>query len=663
MRRHTVIFETYKIFSFLIAKYLLAFVFLLLTQILFWVANSSLFSVSSGVDALKIILGNIHFGISTVAIILLPYFVLNVLPLSCRWSKPYKRVSEVLYSILVILMMLANMVDIPYFQWTFRRTTGDVFKYLGVGGDMSNLVPQFLADFWVYVVLFVVLIILFFFFSKRIVLLPRKFSHNSYRIFKDIILSVLFSAMVVLAIRGGLIFQYRPLAPIDASRYASSDNTPLVVNTPFSVIRTFSKQSTLERINYFTSPRTLETTFSPISLPLAVSDSTSVVDTMKKTNIMVIMLESFSEEYIGFLNPTEKSFTPFLDSLAQKSVVYQGMANGKRSIESMPSLLAGIPTFMDEPYITSSYSMNKIEGLPQILKRHNYHTSFFHGAYNGSMNFDAFLKSIGVDNYYGMNEYDQKGDYDGNWGIFDEPFLQFVARKMSEFPQPFFTGVFTLSSHHPYTIPEQHKNRFMKGELPILETVMYTDYALKLFFERASKTSWYNNTLFVITSDHTAQSLKDSYGNNVGMYKIPMILFKPDADTSFISNHIFQQIDLVPTIIDYLQLNDKSFGFGKSVYQTEHGYHIAYRNGAYQLLKDNYLLVLTGDKFEVYDVKNDPMLTQNIEAKSKANDTVEKNKKFLKAIIQQYNNRLIDNKFVLEEDAIENHLGHSTYEF
>jgi hypothetical protein len=168
--------------------------------------------------------------------------------------------------------------------------------------------------------------------------------------------------MVVLAIRGGLIFQYRPLAPIDASRYASSDNTPLVVNTPFSVIRTFSKQSTLERINYFTSPRTLETTFSPISLPLAVSDSTSVVDTMKKTNIMVIMLESFSEEYIGFLNPTEKSFTPFLDSLAQKSVVYQGMANGKRSIESMPSLLAGIPTFMDEPYITSSYSMNKIEG-------------------------------------------------------------------------------------------------------------------------------------------------------------------------------------------------------------------------------------------------------------------------------------------------------------
>jgi hypothetical protein len=73
--------------------------------------------------------------------------------------------------------------------------------------------------------------------------------------------------------------------------------------------------------------------------------------------------------------------------------------------------------------------------------------------------------------------------------------------------------------------------------------------------------------------------------------------------------------------------------------------------------------VLTGDKFEVYDVKNDPMLTQNIEAKSKANDTVGKNKKFLKAIIQQYNNRLIDNKFVLEEDAIENHLGHSTYEF
>ena len=289
--------------------------------------------------------------------------------------------------------------------------------------------------------------------------------------------------------------------------------------------------------------------------------------------------------------------------------------------------------------------MNKIEGLPQILKRNNYHTSFFHGAYNGSMNFDSFVKTIGVDNYYGMNEYGNSKDYDGNWGIFDEPFLQFMVDKLSQFPQPFFTAVFTLSSHHPYTIPEQHKNRFKKGPLPILEPVMYVDYALQKFFEKAKQTDWYNNTLFIISADHAAQAMSKEYKTDIGMYKIPMVLYHPHADTAYHSNQIFQQIDLMPTIIDYLKLYENSLCFGKSIYQAEGGYHIAYRNGYYQLLKNGYLLRFNNEKFEIYEIEKDPLLTNNI-ATNKNIATIEKLKQQLKAIIQQYNNRLIDNKLM-----------------
>lgn len=646
------IFITYKIFPYLLAKYVLAFLILAITQLVFYFVNASLFSIASVKDAMMIILGNIHFGISTTAIVLVPYFVLNIIPIDLRWKPIYKKISEIIYIISVSLMMVANLADTIYFQWTLRRTTGDIFKYLTVGGDMGNLVPQFLADFWMYVVAFVVLMIVFVALSRQIVLLPRKPYPKS--LLKDSILSILFVGLLVLAIRGGLFLQYRPLSPIDASKYASSENTPLVVNTPFSIIKTFSKQSSIEKMSYFVSPYVLENTFTPIShsinggVDTISSTDDTVADSIK--NVVVIVLESFSEEYIGYFNNRSgESFTPFLDSLIQKSIVYQGMANGKRSIEAIPAILAGMPSLMNEPYITSTYSMNKIEGLPQILKRNGYHTSFFHGAYNGSMNFDSFVKSIGVDEYYGMDEYNNLADYDGNWGIFDEPFLQFMANKLSEFPQPFFTGVFTLSSHHPYTIPEQHKDRFAKGEIPILETVMYVDYALKKFFEEAETTDWYSNTLFIITADHTAQAMADEYKTDYGMYKIPMIFYHPNADTAYRSNHIFQQIDLMPTLIDYLKLNESYACFGKSIYQTEGGFHVAYRNGWYQLLKDGYLLRFNNEKFEIFNVEKDPMLAHNI-AKDKNDKALEDLKQYLKAIIQQYNNRLIENRLIVEKN-------------
>lgn len=642
------IFTTYKIFPYLLAKYVLAFLLLMATQAIFYFVNSSSFLINSASDALMIMLGNIHFGISTTALVLVPYFVLYIIPTGLRWKPTYKTISEVVYQISISLMLIANLADTIYFQWTLRRTTGDIFKYLTVGGDMGNLIPQFLSDFWGYVVVFVVLITLSIFLSKKIVLQPRKSYPKS--LLRDSILSAVFAAFVVLAIRGGLFLQYKPLSPIDAGRYAQSNNTPLVINTPFSIIKTFSKQSSIDKVSYFASDEKLESIFSPISQPLFDTIATCENDSLAKAkpNVVLIILESFSEEYIGFFNRKNQSFTPFLDSLAAHSIVYQGMANGKRSIESIPAFLAGMPTFMDEPYTTSTYSMNKIVGLPQILKRHDYHTSFFHGAYNGSMNFDGFTKSIGVDNYFGMDEYNDPSDYDGNWGIFDEPFLLFMADKLSEFPQPFFSTVFTISSHHPYTIPQQHANRFAKGELPILETVMYTDYALRRFFEKASRTEWFNNTLFIISADHTAQAMDDEYKSDFGIYKIPMIFYHPNADTAFVSEHLVQQIDIMPTVIDYLQINEPSLGFGKSLYQTAGGYHIAYRSGCYQLIKGNYLLRFDKERFEIYNVVADPLLTDNMTSKLEKDPKIEELKQYLKAIIQQYNNRLINNQLTIE---------------
>ncbi|MDN3671459.1 LTA synthase family protein [Flavobacterium branchiarum] len=164
-----------------------------------------------------------------------------------------------------------------------------------------------------------------------------------------------------------------------------------------------------------------------------------------------------------------------------------GFANGKVSIDAVPSILSSIPSLMNNSFISSSYSLNKINGLPKIFKKEGYTTSFFHGAFNGSQNFDQYAEVAGFDQYFGKDQYTGKEAFDGKWGVFDEEFLQFYASKLTSFKQPFFSSLFTISSHNPYIIPEKYKGKFPKGTTVIQESIAYTDFALRKFFNTAKK--------------------------------------------------------------------------------------------------------------------------------------------------------------------------------
>ena len=111
-----------------------------------------------------------------------------------------------------------------------------------------------------------------------------------------------------------------------------------------------------------------------------------------------------------------------------------------------------------------------------------YDTSFFHGAPNGSMGFLGFGNILGFKNYYGKTEYNNDADFDGIWGIWDEPFFQYCAKTLNQKKSPFMATLFSVSSHHPFKIPEKYKGKFKKGPLEIHEPIGYTDFALKKFF-------------------------------------------------------------------------------------------------------------------------------------------------------------------------------------
>ncbi len=629
-------------YGYLATKIIIAYIFLLLTQVAFYLLNATHFPIDSFGEWVGCVWGFTRFAFATLTLVLLPFIVMNLLPLNCRWKPWFRGLSNCLYLIPTLVVIVVNHIDVAYFQFTYRRMSSEMFAYMGVGGDMGNLIPKFLVDYWPVSVSGVAIIILFILFSHRTVF-P---TFNEYNINRrnDYIGLAISLVLTWILMRGGLQRHFIELN--DSARYCQMKNTPLVLNSPYNIIRTLGV-SDLEEVHYMSDEEATQL-FDPLFVPLANSQNNTQPIAynnfcagggqitymgndstlhQRGKNVVFIILESFSQEYMGCYNDgVMESFTPFLDSLAAHSLLFQGRYNSKKSIESIPSVMASLPTLMDRPVLMSTFKNNDIVGLPMLLKRHGYNTAFFHGAYNGSMGFDVFCKKIGFDAYYGRNEFGNDACHDGTWGIFDEHFLQYMANQLTRTPEPFFAGVFTISSHHPYTIPKEYKGTFKKGIHPILECVNYSDMALRKFFATAAQQPWYENTIFVIMADHPAQALSPQFNNYNAWYRIPMIIFDPQHPEGQRSDRIMQQSDVMPTFIDYLGYDDPCICFGTSALQQREGWQIAYGCGYHQLVDNKGVALLEESSSRTLEEDGNGKL------------------QLLKAILQQYNNRMINNR-------------------
>lgn len=577
--------EGNRIFVYLILKLLLAVGLLLLSQVLFYLWNTRIFHVSGFGEWIGIVWGNLRFGFATMVLVLLPYLLLNILPFKYRWNRTYRFFCEsILYYIPVIAVLAVNCIDMCYYQFTYRRMSGAMFRYMGVGGDMGSLIPQFVVDYWFGILLFIALLVVLFWLGTRIRLACRNRYFN-YR--NGDIMGLVVSLLLIFFLgRGGC--QSHFLRLTDAAAHCQPKNSALVTNTGFSILRTLNL-SGLPEVDVEATEGISHESFvrQPAACYLYEPDSNVA------TNVVIIVLESFSQEYMGCYNDSiMESYTPFLDSLARHSILYRGRSNGKESIEGIPAVLASIPSLSEVSYVISPYcteDSNQMT-LPRLLHRYGYHSAFFHGCYNGSLGFDDFCKKIGFDRYYGMDEYNadplsRPKDYDGLWGITDEAFLQYASRQLGKFDSPFFATIFTESSHHPYLIPDEHANSFKEGQHPLLRSVMYTDYSLRRFFDSISVQPWFYNTLFIITADHPGQGLHRAYNDYDGWYNIPMMIYLPWNPVHQESNRIVQQIDVLPSVADFLGLKDVFSCLGTSVFSSPNvGRQVVYGNGYYQLL-------------------------------------------------------------------------------
>ena len=626
------------VYRTVLLRMLIVLMFFTFSRLLFYFFNLGYFSDLDADSLFKAFLGGIRFDITAAIVLNAPYLLMNVLPLPFRTHRTWQRLADLFYYVFSILGLALNDMDAVYFRFTAKRMTADIFSFVSTGDeDFIELVPAFISDFFVEMLAWALLATLFVLLGSRIRVKAAGLSRGTRFYLQATFFFLLAGALSIIGIRGG--FQLRPITIIDAGRYAEARNVSLVLNTPFSIIKSYGHTG-LKPVHFLDDPAEMQAVFSPIH-------TGSGAQSMQKYNVVVIIMESFGTEYIASLNriPGAYSYTPNLDSLIADALAFRAYANGKQSMEALPAIVAGLPSLTTRPYITSAYGSNQISSLAGILGALGYSTAFYHGGRNGTMGFESFTGIAGFERYYGKDEYASEDDFDGNWGIYDEPYFSYFKKQLDSTREPFFATIFSLSSHHPYSVPLQYKGRFSKGTLDIHESIMYADHALGGFFRSASGAPWYDSTLFVITADHTSLTYEKSYQSREGIYSIPLVFYMPARIEAGLKEDIAQQTDIMPSVLGFLGADTSYVAFGNDLFDsTAARYAVNHIDGTFQLLKWGWALQFDGKAvtgfrpMELYD-------GESIDEEKARADMLP----FLKAYIQQYNNRLLNNNLVIRK--------------
>jgi len=623
------------------------------SRLFFYICNQDLFSASSGSHLLEMFQGGLRFDLTTVLYLSSLYIVMMLLPLpmSVRNAEWYQKTACWALWVPNLLGIVVNSIDLVYVRFTDRRITGAFFREFEHDTNLGSIFFQSAGQYW-YVTLFALSL------CALLILLTRRKayfeqSNGTWVYVRDSLIFAVTIYFAVIGIRGGFGKYTRPITISNALQYTNSPlETTIVLNTPFSLIKTIG-QTKYVNPNYYPHEQ-LEEIMSPIHKGQGFEQKR-----LGQTNVVILILESFSKEYIGYLNNNHGNanyvgYTPFLDSLLAHSYTYtHSYASGRKSIDAMPSILSSIPMLI-EPYVVTQYATNEVSSLAQCLSAKGYSTAFFHGAPNGSMGFQAYARYAGFEHYFGMTEYDGQQAFDGTWAIWDEEFLQYFGRTMSGMQEPFLTTVFTASSHHPFRVPACYEGVFPMGTLPIHQCVGYTDNALRQFFAYAQTQSWYAHTLFVLTGDHTNALAYKSDQNARGLYEVPIAFYYPGIwekgmlnDTSVIS-----QVDIMPSVLAFLGYEDTYFSFGEDALMRakEHNYAVCYNHPIYQILSDKWMVQFDGRLVTgIYDLKNDKQLNNNTlsyASKSEIQDMVW----YLKGYIQQYISRMLENRLTISNN-------------
>lgn len=626
----------------MIYRLFLAFFFYQIARLLFWFFNQNLVKVNGISEYLKLSYYGTAFDTTAILYVNAVFILLSIIPIVINTKKSYQKFLFYWYFITNGITYSFNFGDIIYYRFSQARLTSAMFSVARNESNIGKVLLNAVLQNPLVIIAFVLMIISWIFLYKKVKVTQEKPRNLIVYFASSILLLCGIATLVVGGIRGDFKHSTRPINLVDANKHVSNPlQGNLVLNSVFSFFRTLNTNNF--KLVHFVDEKFIEKEIQPYKLYER--------EVEPKPNVVIFIVESFGKEYSGAFNKQNNikdfvSYTPFLDSLASESLIFtNAYANGRQSIHGMSSVLAGIPSLTDA-FTSSPYSNQKIQSIVSVCNDLGYDTSFYHGAPNGSMGFQGFGNILGFKHYFGKTEYNNDKDFDGIWAIWDEPFFQYFAKNIGK-KQPFMATLFSASSHDPFKIPEQYQGQFKKGPLQIHEPIQYTDYALKKFFETAGKQPWYQNTIFVITADHTNQVYYEEYQKAMNRFAIPLLFFSPNPKYHLkdVDARLAQQIDIYPTLVDLLGYNRKIRSWGRSLVSDKNEDAMIVNSDAIneQMIIGNYIYIFDGKQVTgIYD-KSDLALSKNILSKN-LNPEQKIGIEKTKAWYQDYMDRVINRK-------------------
>jgi phosphoglycerol transferase MdoB-like AlkP superfamily enzyme len=607
----------------------LCLIFLLIQRVLFLMMFHDQFAGISFFEILKaFIIGLLPDAISILYFLLPTWLIL----LFCNIEHKVTRYAALTwFAIGFSVICVLNLSDLGYYPITKKRMGAELLDILS---EVPALLSSYMKDYWYLFFLLIGFCFIAFLMVKKQLNayrnVPQKFAIK----LANVVLVIFLFATIM---RGG--YGIRPFMPFDIPSLVDPKLQWLASNTPFQFLHTLESKNIA-----------IETYFDEQEAEHIIGFKKQFVSTeFKKKNIVFIILESFCSERLGLLNAPIKQYTPFMDSLLGHARTYKyGVANGRMTIDALPSVLSGIPSFMEKNYCYSNYSNNTVHGISSLLENEGYTTAFFYGGVKTTFGFENYMNINFTKNYFDQRNYDSKYENVG-WGVDDHLYLPFIAKTLKTLPQPFCASLLTLSLHHPFPVPEPYKTLLDTIQDPVKKSLMYTDMSLQLFFAKIKNEEWFKNSIIAVCADHTSGGFGQYESNPVNEFAIP-ISFLAVGDTAFnkVQDQSISQIDMYPTILDYLGYHKPFSSLGISALSSKAHPTIQFGgNGLFHVFDYPYLLDYDNNTKQVTGLyKYNENRTVTVLAMDSGNkQKVDELTKLVKAYIQVFSYRINKNQF------------------
>lgn len=596
--------------TFLLRNLLFAFVTLTLTRLSFFFMYSK--GDSSFSEVLLAFVNGVRFDMATIGIF---FLIPSLFYLVTIKSKLYYRFWRFVFAALTLWLIVMVSSDTVYFSFTERRASIELLLFFE---NIVEITVMLFTQYWYYMLLLMLVLFLVYKLYYILVIKPSLKVENFIKPLLSVLIIPVVMIISVIVIRGGL--QTRPLTTAMAFQNENAFLGNLALNGAYTSLTALYKKDTIPtRFKY-----TAEKADAIRRLLYKNPDNSIFVDKeypfyrkhipprkQQNYNVVVFILESWSAADLKIFGSGVDA-TPFFDKLAADGYMFKNhFATGQRSISSLPSIISSIPSVFDRVYTTSSYAHNKQTGLGTVFKQKGYRTYFAYAARDGSMGFSAYARIAGFDTVVTRESFDlSEVKEDGSWGVFDHYTLNKMHGEFQSLNQPFLAVIYTLHPHPPFVLPEDFKKPFSNIERSdFFNALNYTDKALAGFFEKAQRSEYHKKTLYVFTADH-------SFSKNPGKDKnhIPLLFYAPGLVEPGEDYEPASQLDILPSIIDILNINTAHNSMGVSLFdENARRFALIDRGNLMGFIAGDYALLASQDKaVELYNYIDDPGFSKNL---------------------------------------------------